>query len=114
MKALLAVAALLCAGCATNCNTVRTSKSWAPVSAELAEVREANAASADAGLTHHTISYGPVSWYRRANGDLYRCERLEAAATLTGDPKACSVTGVYLARRQDGWSPSLGVTSRCR
>ena len=114
MKTLVALIAVSLAGCATNCHTVQTSKVWTAVGSDLPEVQEANSASAHAGLTHHTMSYGPVSWYRRANGDLYRCERIEVGAILSGNPNACRVMGVYLSRHGNGWDPSLGVTSKCR
>ena len=104
----------LLTSCATNCNTVTGSKAWTPVDPELSEIREANEVAANAGLVHHTMTYGPVSWYRRGNGDLYRCERLEVGAILSGNPEDCKAMGVYLRESGNTWIPHLGMTSQCR
>ena len=76
-------------------------------------VWEANEVAANAGLVHHTMTYGPVSWYRRDNGDLYRCERLEVAAIISGNPGDCRAMGVYLTRDRESWEPHLGLTTKC-
>jgi hypothetical protein len=115
MKAPVVLATfLLLTSCATNCNTVLGSKVWTPVDSELAVVRDANEVAANAGLVHHTMAYGPVTWYRRSNGDLYRCERIEVGAILSGNPDDCMAMGVYLTQTGSSWDPHLGVTSKCQ